>query len=234
MKAKFEKEWLQNELKTKSVYQICKETKTSFTAINRLIKIYGIEQKPKLKDLLTSEVLYSLFVEQQLTDAKISKRYLCSIETVKKLRAKHNITYESRTDRLPVPSIEYFKRLYIEYGFSREQMMKLLGYSVVQFNKLLHEYGELDSDLKAKRPYHAFEKIIDMLLEKVNNMVLYEHLQHHTLAKVAEMYEIIPEALPNAKTFTSEWAEQVLKTKSAEQVLREYLIGRTFLNSIKK
>ena len=84
------------------------------------------------------------------------------------------------------------------------------------------------------KSYHAFEKIIDMLLEKVNNMVLYEHLQHHTLAKVAEMYEIIPEALPNAKTFTSEWAEQVLKTKSAEQVLREYLIGRTFLNSIKK
>ncbi len=234
MKAKFEKEWLQNELKTKSVYQICKETKTSFTAINRLIKIYGIERKQKLKDILTSEVLYSLFVEQQLTDAKISKRYLCSIETIKKLRAKHNITYESRTDRLPVPSIEYFKRLYIEYGFSREQMMKLLGYSVVQFNKLLHNYSNQDNDIKTKRPYHAFEKIIDLLLKKVNTAVLYEHLQTHTLAKVAEMYEIIPEALPNVKTFTPEWASEILKTKSAEKVLREYHIGRTFLNSIKK
>ncbi len=233
MKAKFPKEWLQNELKTKSVHQICKETKTSFTAINRLIKIYGIERKPKLKDILTAEVLYSLFVEQQLTDAKISKRYMCSIETVKKLRAKHNITYESRTDQLPVPSIEYFKRLYIEYGFSREQMMKLLGYSVVQFNKLLHNYSMQDNDIKTKRPYHAFEKMIDILLKKVNTAVLYEHLQTHTLAKVAEMYEIIPEALPNVKTFSPEWAEQVLKTKSAEQVLREYHIGRSFFNSIK-
>ncbi len=233
MKAKFEKEWLQNELKTKSIYQICKETETSFTAINRLITIYGIERKPKLKDILTSEVLYSLFVEQQLTDAKISKRYMCSIETVKKLRAKHNITYESRIDRLPVPSIEYFKRLYIKYGFSREQMMKLLGYSVVQFNKLLHNYSMQDNDIKTKRPYHAFENIIDLLLEKVNTAVLYEQLAIHTLAEVAEMYEIIPEGLPNVKTFTPEWAEQVLKTKSAEHVLREYHIGRSFFNSIK-
>ncbi len=112
-------------------------------------------------------------------------------------------------------------------------MMKLLGYSVVQFNKLLHNYSMQDNDIKTKRPYHAFEKIINMLLEKVNTAVLYEHLQTHALAKVAEMYEIIPEALPNVKTFSPEWAEQVLKTKSAEQVLREYHIGRTFFDSIK-
>ncbi len=76
--------------------------------------------------------------------------------------------------------------------------------------------------------------MIDLLLKKVNTAVLYEQLAIHTLAEVAEMYEIIPEALPNVKTFSPEWAEQVLKTKSAEQVLREYLIDRTFLNSIKK
>ena len=152
MKEKFEKEWLQNELKTKKLSQICIENETSFSVINRLIRIYGIERKPMLKDVLTYEVLYSLFVEQHLTDAQISQRYRCSIETVKKLRAKYNITYESRTDRLPVPSLEYFKRLYIDYGFSRAQMMKLLDYSVVQFNKLLHKYSSKDGKIKTKRP----------------------------------------------------------------------------------
>lgn len=233
MKEKFEKEWLQNELKTKPISKICQETGTSFSVINRLIKIYGIERKPMLKDVLTSEVLYSLFVEQRLTDAQISKSYFCSIETVKKLRAKYNITYESRTDRLPVPSLEYFKRLYIEYGFSRAQMMNLLGYSVVQFNKLLHKYSAKDSEIKTKRPYHAFQKLIDLMLERVSALVLYGQLEVHTLAEVAEMYEVIPKALPNIETFSPEWAEEILKHKSTEQVLREYHIGRAFFNSIK-
>lgn len=233
MKAKFEKEWLQNELKTKTLYQICRETETSFSVINRLIRIYGIERKPMLKDVLTYEVLYSLFVEQHLTDAQISQRYHCSIETVKKLRAKYNITNESRTDRLPVPSLEYFKRLYIDYGFSRAQMMKLLGYSVVQFNKLLHKYSSKDGEIKTKRPYHAFQKLIDLMLERVSALVLYGQLEVHTLAEVAEMYEVIPKALPNIETFSPEWAEEILKHKSTEQVLREYHIGRAFFNSIK-
>ena len=47
------------------------------------------------------------------------------------------------------------------------------------------------------------------------------------------MYEVIPEALPGIDTFSTEWAEQILKKKSIEQVLREYLIGRAFFNSIK-
>ena len=233
MKEKFEKEWLQNELKTKKLSQICIENETSFSVINRLIRIYGIERKPMLKDVLTYEVLYSLFVEQHLTDAQISQRYHCSIETVKKLRAKYNITYESRTDRLPVPSLEYFKRLYIDYGLSRAQMMKLLGYSVVQFNKLLRKYSSKDGKIKTKRPYHAFQKLIDLMLKRIDTAVLYEQLEIHTLAEVAEMYEIIPEALPGTETFSPKWAEQILKQKSTEQVLREYLIGRAFFNSIK-
>ena len=202
--------------------------------INRLVKIYEIKKKPLLKDVLTSEVLYSLFVEQHLSDKEIAKMYKCSIDTLKKLRAKYNITYESRTENLPVPSFEFFKRLYIEYGFSREQMMKLLGYSVVQFNKLLSEYGKNDNDIKTKRTLHAFQKIIELLLAKVDNLVLYEQLQEHTLAQVAEMYEVIPAAEPGVETFSPEWLELVLHRMSVEQILREYHIGRAYLDSIMK
>lgn len=112
-------------------------------------------------------------------------------------------------------------------------MMKLLGYSVVQFNKLLHKYSSKDGEIKTKRPYHAFQKLIDLMLKRIDTAVLYEQLEIHTLAEVAEMYEIIPEALSCTETFSPEWAEQILKKKSTEQVLREYLIGRAFFNSIK-
>lgn len=228
------KSWLEEQLEKKTISQICQEIGTSFSVINRLVKIYEIKKKPLLKDVLTSEVLYSLFVEQHLSDKEIAKMYKCSIDTLKKLRAKYNITYESRTENLPVPSFEFFKRLYIEYGFSREQMMKLLGYSVVQFNKLLSEYGKNDNDIKTKRTLHAFQKIIELLLAKVDNLVLYEQLQEHTLAQVAEMYEIIPAAEPGVETFSPKWLELVLHRMSVEQILREYHIGRAYLDSIMK
>lgn len=228
------KSWLEEQLEKKTISQICQEIGTSFSVINRLVKIYEIKKKPLLKDVLTSEVLYSLFVEQHLSDKEIAKMYKCSIDTLKKLRAKYNITYESRTENLPVPSFEFFKRLYIEYGFSREQMMKLLGYSVVQFNKLLSEYGKNDNDIKTKRTLHAFQKIIELLLAKVDNLVLYEQLQEHTLAQVAEMYEVIPAAEPGVETFSPEWLELVLHRMSVEQILREYHIGRAYLDSIMK
>lgn len=67
----------------------------------------------------------------------------------------------------------------------------------------------------------------------VQYLLLINQLEIHTLAEVAEMYEIIPEALPGIETFSPKWAEQILKQKSTEQVLREYLIGRAFFNSIK-
>lgn len=228
------KSWLEKQLEKKTISQICQELGTSFSVINRLVKIYEIKKKPLLKDVLTSEVLYSLFVEQHLSDKEIAKMYKCSIDTLKKLRAKYNITYESRTENLPVPSCEFFKRLYIEYGFSRGQMMKLLGYSVVQFNKLSREYAKLDEEIRTKRPLHAFQKIIELLLDKVNNLVLYEQLENHTLAQVAEMYEIIPAAEPGVDTFSKEWLDILLHRMTVEQILREYHIGRAYIDSIMK
>lgn len=228
------KSWLEEQLEKKTISQVCQEIGTSFSVINRLVKIYDIKKKPLLKDVLTSDVLYSLFVEQNLSDREIAKMYKCSIDTLKKLRAKYNITYESRTENLPVPSFEFFKRLYIEYGFSREQMMRLLGYSVIQFHKLLEEYGKNDNDIKTKRTFHAFQEIIELLLAKVDNLVLYEQLQEHTLAQVAEMYEVIPAAEPGVETFSPEWLEIVLRKMYVKEIAREYHISLTYLNAIMK
>ena len=112
--------------------------------------------------------------------------------------------------------------------------MKLLGYSVVQFNKLSREYAKLDEEIRTKRPLHAFQKIIELLLDKVNNLVLYEQLENHTLAQVAEMYEIIPAAEPGVETFSKEWLDILLHRMTVEQILREYHIGRAYIDSIMK
>jgi len=232
------KSWLEKELKTKTVSQICLELSTSFSVINRLIKIYGIEKKPLLKDILTPEVLYAHFVDEQLSDKEISLKYSCSIETIKKLRAKYNINYESRTDKLPSPSIDYFKRLYIDYGFTKQQMIKLLGCKPFQFTKMRDDFiasgHPLAEDIKNKSPYQAFQKIIELLFARVEPIVLYEQLQIHSLAKVAEMYDIIPPAEPGVETFSKEWLEATLKKMAVQDIIKRYHIGRTYISEMMK
>lgn len=232
------KSWLEKELASKRIAQICRETNTSFSVIKRLVKLYGISQKPLLKDVLTSEVLFDLFIKQQLSDSTIAERYSCSIETIKKLRAKYNITFENRIDELRIPPIEYYKRLYIDYGFTKEHMSKLIGCKPFQFQKIRDNYinagHPLSAELKAKKPCLAFQRIIDALFEKVDPVILYEQLKIHTLAEVAEIYEIIPPAEPGVETFSKEWLNIVLHKMNVGEVVDTYLISRTYIAEMMK
>ena len=118
------KSWLENKMKTTPIATISIETKTSPSVIRRLAKKYGIETKPMLKDVLTPEVLYALFVEQCMSDSEIASKHNCSIETIKKLRSKYKITSEKRIDKTSEISIEFFHKLYVIYGFLLPMRLK--------------------------------------------------------------------------------------------------------------
>lgn len=121
--------------------------KTSPSVIRRLAKKYGIETKPMLKDVLTPEVLYALFVEQCMSDSEIASKHNCSIETIKKLRSKYKITSEKRIDKTSEISIEFFHKLYVIYGFTNKQMTDLLGIAPYQFLCLKDKFSKEDHPL---------------------------------------------------------------------------------------
>ena len=228
------KTWLEKEMKIRSVAQICAMTHTSVSVINRLIRIYKLKKRPTLKEVLTYEVLYSLFIEEQLQDSEIASRYKCSIEAIKKLRASYGITSKQRMQCKP--TIEQFHKLYVEYGFTTNQMYKLLGCSNKYFADLKNEYCKSDSPLAKeitdRKKSYAYQDIIKLLFKELDPALIYEQLLSHSLSEVAEMYEIIPPAIPEAKTFTKEWVDALLHKMNIKTICEEYHISRTFIHEI--
>ena len=124
------KKWLEEKLDVMPVYKIAKVSGCSANLVRHLMEIYGLKAKPKLVDLLTPEVLYSLYVEEHLQDKDIAAKFGCSAETVKRTRIKHNIGYETRKEAQAEMSIEFFHHLYVELGFSPKYIAGFLHFSV--------------------------------------------------------------------------------------------------------
>ena len=233
------KPWLEEKLATMPVYKIAKTAGCSASLIRRLMVTYGLEAKPKLNELLTPEVLYSLFVEEKLRDKEIAKRYNCSVESIKKLRSKHNITDYSRRDSESDISIEYFHHLYAELGFSPKYIAKMMGCPLFRVKTLRTEFANSDHPLaqkiaNTKRLPYTYSELIELLMKNVEPDVLFELLKDHTIAEVAEMYRIIPAAEPGIPTFTKEWLEIVLHRMNITQIISNYHIGRTFIAEMMK
>ncbi|MBR5023325.1 MAG: ACT domain-containing protein [Oscillospiraceae bacterium] len=231
------KEQLKKELEQKKVAQICREYNLSVSIINRLLAIYDIPTKPTLKSILTKELLYKLFVEENMADTEIADKYKCSIITIKNLRKEYGISHESRRQNKCKPSIEYFHKLAIEIGFSNEQLIMLLGCNPFYLYRLKQEYiaqgGKMAEDIATNNCSSPYKELICKVMEAVEPAVLYEMLKDKSLAQVAEMYEIIPPAEKGITTFSAEWLQVVLKQMSLKQISKTYYISYAFIVSLK-
>lgn len=233
------KPWLEEKLKTLTVSDICAETKTSISVINRLCKTYGIEKKPMLKTVLSPEVMHSLFVEQRLTDKEIASRYSFSTEWVKKLRRNYGISSDTRTMPENRMSIELFHRLFVEYGFTIKHLASMLeakNYAVIDLKAKYSEHdGQLAKEICERKKYYAFHDLIELLFEELEPVALLEQLKNSTLAEVAEMYGIIPAPIAGVTTFSKEWLEILLNQRlSLDEIMATYHVGRAFLEKLIK
>ena len=231
------KELLVKELEQKSVAQISREYNLTVAIINRLFAIYDIPAKQSLKKILTKELLYKLFVEENMSDREIAEKYKCSIVTTKKLRKQYNISYENRKQNKCNPSIEYFHKLAVEIGFSNEQLITLLGCNPFHLEQLKREYiaqgGKLAEDIASNIAATPYKQLICKVMETIEPAVLYELLKEKSLAEVAEMYEIIPPAEKGITTFSAEWLQVVLKRMHIRQICNTYYISYVYLMRLK-
>lgn len=231
------KPWLEEKLKKLTVADICAETKTSVSVINRLCKTYGIEKKPMLKTVLSPEVMYSLFVEQRLTDKEIAARYSFSTEWIKKLRRNYGITSTTRTTPENRMTIELFHRLFVKYGFTIKQIATMLdakNYTVLDLKaQFSSREGKLAEEIRDRKKYYAFQDLIELLFEELEPFALLEQLKRNTLAEVAEMYCVIPQPIAGIETFSKEWMELLLKQRlTIDEIMATYHVGRAFLEKL--
>ena len=230
------KPWLEKKIKTTPIANISIETKASPSVIRRLAKKYGIETKPMLKDILTYDVLYTLFIDQCLSDSEIASMHNCSIETIKKLRSKYRIKSESRVDKTEELPIEFFHKLYVTYGFTNQQLAQLLGISPYQFLSLKDKFANsghpLSGEIASRKKCYTYQNLIETLLKELDPALVFELLKTKTIAEVAELYDIIPPAEPGVETFSKQWLEIVLKKMDITEIVKRYHIGMVYITNM--
>ena len=229
---------LEEKLMGEPIDKIAREAGCSPNLIKNLISTYGLEKKQSISKQLTPEVLYTLYVEDRLSDREIARRYNCSHEYLRKLRKRYNISYDQRMDPFHDISIEYFHKLHVGYGFKLDQIAKLLGCMQYQVRQLRKGFSKADhplaNEIKEQVRDYSFIDLIDKLLEAVEPSVLYELLKDHTLAQAAEMYGVIPPAEPGVETFSPDWLAIMLRKMQVPQIIKTYHLGKTFVRDMMK
>lgn len=229
--------WLQEKLKTTHLTQLSRELKVNISTVYRLLNEYGLEN-PKLPDILTPEVLYSLYVTQKLTDREIAEKYNCSVDSVKKLKARYSISASDRNQEADI-SLDFFSALYCRYGFSFAQIAKMLNCSRSYVVSVLRprftaECGEKADDLNNRGPRTVYSDISSLLMKAVEPTVLLELLREYPYVKVAEMYNIIPKADKDMELFSNEWIEYWIQRMNQKQISEQFHIGYSFVSSLRK
>jgi len=231
------KSWLEDQIKKAPISSICADTKLSPSAVRQLIKVYKLEPRKKLNEVLTPEVLTALFVDKGMTDKDIAAMYKCSIDTIKRLRAKYKITFGSRVASKDI-SIEYFHRLFVVYGFSVKQLALMMNCSTFFVETLQDNYissnHPLASEIKARKKSYTYAALIERLFEELDPALLYELLKDKTLAEVAEMYNIIPPAIKGVETFSPAWLEAVVNRMTVSDIVKKYHISLSFVQAMMK
>ncbi len=228
-------EWLKEKMKTTSVLAISAYTGASPTAIHRILAGYGM-RTTKIKDILTPEVLYALYIEQQLSAAEIADQYQCSVDTVKKLASNYKLSTASRSLNKPDIDQKLFHLLYCELAFTIAQIAQMLNCTTnyVKFNlrpKMIDEGGPLAKELMARKNSTPYKTIASTLFEKVEPIVLLELLRGNTITKVAEMYDVIPKT--KYELFTKEWLEYLLSQMSLKDIAEKFLISYSYVKTLK-
>ncbi len=228
-------EWLREKMKTTSVLAISAYTGASPTAIHRILAGYGM-RTTKIKDILTPEVLYALYIEQQLSAAEIAEQYQCSVDTVKKLASNYKLSTASRSLNKPDIDQKLFHLLYCELAFTIAQIAQMLNCTTnyVKFTlrpKMIDEGGPLAKELMARKNSTPYKTIASTLFEKVEPIVLLELLRGNTITKVAEMYDVIPKT--KYELFTKEWLEYLLSQMSLKDIAEKFLISYSYVKTLK-
>ena len=139
------KEWLEEALKTQTIFSICNETGLSYHRVRNLIRKYGLERDTVTAHFDEKEIRH-LYIDIWQSDKEIAEQYGCSASLVKKFRYNHGIF---KTDRLPLDkrltksAAEY---LVDELHLSLEEISEVFNSTKLETQKILSIYSICATD----------------------------------------------------------------------------------------
>ena len=135
-------QWLTEQLKSRTILEICTNTGKSYHHIKKLMREYGIE-KPTVTANFDKDYLRQQYVTLCQSDRAIARHYGCSVSLVRKFRYEHAILKTDRaplTERLTAEAASKLLResytvqeLSLKFDATPKEITRLLKYYKLQF-----------------------------------------------------------------------------------------------------
>lgn len=219
------KQWLEEKRKTHSIIAICNITGMKYKHIQYELNKFGVAPKKPLSDIISKDELYHLYAELEWTDKQISDKYDSTIYAVRRLRLSYGICEADRTPLDRKCPIEFFHRLYVEFGIGTVQIADLFEVNRGKITELRRQYTECDHPfapgIARKVNTGANLELFAKLLERVPRKTLIEELKKKDIYQVAVEQGIIAQDSNNYIPFSKEWLTCELQTKSIRQISAE-------------
>jgi predicted DNA-binding protein YlxM (UPF0122 family) len=155
-------------------YEITTGTLKKFMKKNNLKKSY-------IKDMLTRDVLYNLYVELEKSDEEIAELFNCSPNTVMKIRYNEGIYEYMRKPLYEKLTKELFIKLYLKEKLCLIQLAELFNTNIQNILILKEEYGineiikeilKKEHRLKYRSPGVSDERLENIRLKLIEKGVL--------------------------------------------------------------
>lgn len=195
-------------------------------------------QRRRIKDVLTRDLLWQLYVEERMTDAEIAAQYNTQGYTVKRLRAAYDISASDRvsiTNRLP---IELFHQMYVVSHIGLGQIAELFDTSRQTITALRDQYiasnHPLSTAIAETNNCGYYPRHLPELLQLLSKDELIESLRTKTIYEVAALQGLVPFTSNGLSPMTKDWLEAELKIKNEATIARENHITAPRLSTIMK
>lgn len=219
------KQWLEEKRKTHSIIAICNITGMKYKHIQYELSKLGVAPKKPLSEIIPKEEFYHLYGELEWTDKQIADKYDSTVYAVRRLRLAYGI---SDADRMPLHEkcpIEFFHRLFVQFGIGTVQIAELFDVNRAKITELRRKYVEsghpLANEIADKVNTGANLDLFAKLLERVPHKLLVTEIRTKDIYRVAVEQGIIEQESNTYIPFSKEWLTSELQTKSIRQISDE-------------
>lgn len=187
-------------------------------------KVLPVKSRHLSKEISYAE-LWKLYIEDEMTDKAIAKKYSTTTESIKRLRHSYDIM---SCDRIPLESklpIELFYRMYVISRLGLGQIANLYNTSRISATELKDKYADMGHPLSqaiANTNNAGYSpRFMGDLLQMISKADLCQELRTKTIFEVAAQYKLIAPTSNSLTPLSKEWFKAELLTKSVSTIAKE-------------
>lgn len=219
------KQWLEEKRKTHSIIAICNITGMKYKHIQYELSKLGVTPKKPLGEIISKEEFYHLYAELEWTDKQIADKFGSTIYAVRRLRLTYGISDADRTPLAKKCPIEFFHRLFVQFGIGTVQIAELFDVNRAKITELRRQYVEsghpLAKEIADRINTGTNLELFAKLLQKVPHKTLAQEMRTKDIYQVAVEQGIIEQEANTYIPFSKEWLTSELQTKSIRQIASE-------------